>query len=659
MPLMEYPKFKNVPDKMLEIPQPGIGGLNLKDLEFEQEVNQTPYMLNMMYRNGAFGKRYGQEIFNNYTFAGKIYDTYYFAGQIIVHAGTKVYKSSGNSFEPITGVTLTASKGLFMVYAQKLYYLQNQKFYQYDGNTWSEITPYVPDVQYNCRPDGSQSEDLDDYNILGLKFAYLYHADGTSTVYKPYDGKNIINTSVDPTIEIDGVVVPATKDGETNWTRNGKIITFTKAPAQGELNVRITWTMKTTGYAEETLQKDKNILLSSKYYATFGGSNNSRLFLAGNGTSKYFFSASYDLTYFPVRNWATIGNTEDDITGFGKQYNLLIIFKPKEVYSLYSYTQTSTSTIIEEDIGTEAFKSQLVNSSIGCDAPYTVQLINNQLTWFNSNVGICVLTSTFIADEKNIRTISRNIERTNNFDVKGILDYKEDLNTIQSVDYDNKYFLVFPQSGMCFMWDYEIAPYYVSNGRETSTRSLDWFLFDNFYVGEFLKVDKDLLYVCNKTVNNYNMNLIKLNESFSDINFNRKTKVVDGVTTTPNTWAIESYYMTPFFQFGVVEYLKNVKNIYVQCRGDTASVIEMAYCTDEINTREKDSESIRIGGRLYHLFQWSNFQWLVVSWAKVFRRKCNLKKIQMASFYFQNSEEDRDLSITHIGLQYQLVKYVR
>ena len=32
MPIREMPKFKAVPDKMLEIPQPAIGGLNLKDL---------------------------------------------------------------------------------------------------------------------------------------------------------------------------------------------------------------------------------------------------------------------------------------------------------------------------------------------------------------------------------------------------------------------------------------------------------------------------------------------------------------------------------------------------------------------------------------------------------------------------------------------------
>ena len=66
MPFRQSPAFKNQADKMLEIAQAGIGGLNLKDLEYEQEVTQSPYMINMMYRNGAFSKRYGQEYFKEY-----------------------------------------------------------------------------------------------------------------------------------------------------------------------------------------------------------------------------------------------------------------------------------------------------------------------------------------------------------------------------------------------------------------------------------------------------------------------------------------------------------------------------------------------------------------------------------------------------------------
>lgn len=646
MPIQDMPKFKSVPDKMLELPQPGIGGLNLRDLEFEQEVNQTPYMLNMMYRNGALAKRYGQEVYNNYAFDASVVATYYYKDKIIVHTGTKVYQSNGTTFTQIAS-GLTTNKGLFITYAQTLYYLQNKIFYKYDGTTWSTMNPFVPDVLINCKPDGTHSDTVDDYNIIGLQFSHTYNGEAGVTAYSIYDDFDVINQSVTPTVLVNDT---ATTAFSINWT--SKKINFTNAPGEGSLNVKVTWTLKTSGNASvNALTSERNSLLSCKYYSTFGGANNSRLFLAGSGHSKYYYSNAYDISYFPERNFAILGNSEEDITGFGRQYNVLIIFKPREVYSIYSYTETSSTTVVVEDIGLEAFKSQLVNASVGCDCPNSIQVINNLLTWFNSKVGICTLVSTNVVDERNVRQISRNIERTNRFGIKGVLDFNENLNNIQSVDFDNKYFLVFPASGMCFMWDYSISPYSYSSNGETPPKTLDWYLFDKFYVKEFIQVGSDLLYASsyNKSGVNFTTKLIKLNDSFVDLDFNNDT----------NADPIKAYYMTPFLQFGSVEYLKNIKNIYVQCRGDTQTIIDMYYYTDESSQPEQETESIRLGGTLWNKFHWYNFQWIVVAWANTFRRKCNLKKVQMASFYFENNEANRDMSITHIGLQYQYVKYVR
>ena len=79
MPLKSMPSFKATSDRQYQISQPGIGGLNLKDLEYEQDPNQTPYMLNMMYRNGSFGKRYGQKFFFDTEISETIHDTFYFS----------------------------------------------------------------------------------------------------------------------------------------------------------------------------------------------------------------------------------------------------------------------------------------------------------------------------------------------------------------------------------------------------------------------------------------------------------------------------------------------------------------------------------------------------------------------------------------------------
>ena len=623
----------------------------MKDLEFEQEVSQTPYMLNMMYSNGAFGKRYGQEIYG--TYSDQIYAIAEFKNNIIVHAGTKMY--SGQS-EIATG--LPEKKGLFALYNQNIYYFCDD-IYCYNGTTWSTVEPYIPTIVINRRPDGSQGDPSESYNMVGTGFENHFHGDGTSTVFYLTD-KDLDNTV--PKVTIDNeewtydANLSAAKTFKVDYTAG--TVTLKSAAPSGTNNVEI------IAYKRDSeWESYHNQILNSQYYSCFGGNNNSRLFLAGGGKSTYYYSEVYDASYFPYTNYARLGNGADDITGFGQQYNVLIVFKPTEIYSLSYYQQSSSSSTDESQYGLGAFTSQVVNSSIGCDCPNTIQLIENQLTWFSSREGVCTLVSTNIIDERNIRVISRNIDHTNHMGIKGILDYKLLYNgnslkeDVVSADFDSKYFLCIPKEydssgnevdcGMCFVWDYGISPFYTSVIRTTEARNLAWFLFDHFYVRQFMKYDKQLLIVTSNS--DFNDSIVLLNNSFYDLDYDQ-----DGQADK-----IESYYMTPFLQFNAVEYLKTVKNLYVQCRGDTASVIDIYYYTDESADPEQDGESIKIGGKLWNHFRWDSFAWTQTNWATVFRRKCSLKKIQMASFLFKNSEAGRDMSITHIALQYQVVKNVK
>ena len=652
MPLRSSPKFNSVADRMLEIAQPGIGGLNLKELEYEQETGNTPYMLNMMYRNGTFGKRYGQSVLPD-SYSDEIYAIAEYRNSMIVHAGTKVY----------SGTTQIASglpekKGLFVLFNQRVYYFCGS-IYSYDGTTWSAVTPYVPTIVINRHPDGSSGDVSEPYNMIGTGFQNNFHGDGTSTVY--YLTDKDLDDDV-PIVTVDNVEYTyddtLSTDTSFDYNKTDGTVTFNTAPQEGTNNVEI---IAYKHDEEWTSYHDQ--IVGSRYYSCFGGNNNSRLFLAGGGKSTYYYSEVYDASYFPYTNYARLGNSADDITGFGQQYNVLIVFKPTEIYSLSYYRQSSSSTTDESQFGLGAFTSQVVNASIGCDCPYTIQLIDNQLVWYSSREGVCTLASTNIIDERNIRTISRNINNTNHFGVKGILDYvlyKDGYSLKESVvsaDFDNKYFLCFPKEydedgneigcGMCYVWDYGVSPFYKNALSSNEAKNLAWFLFDHFFVKQFLNYGKKLIYA--STDSGFSNELIRLNDSFYDLDFNG-----DG-----NADPIEAYYMTPFLQFGSVEMLKNVKNIYVQTRSDTASVIDMYYYTDENIAPEKDQESIIIGGKLWKHFQWANFQWYMVNWASTFRRKCNLKKIQMASFFFYNNEAARDMSITHIGLQYSLVKYIR
>lgn len=836
-PIRNYPKHEPTQDKMLEIPQPAIGGINLKDLEFEQDVSQSPNMLNVMYRNGSFSKRYGQGIYAS--FEDDVYSAIQFDGSVFVHSGNTIYVDGTNAMgtHTVSAVdvryTIPETSGVFIVFQQKLYYMvskvenddlvEGSGFWEYKkvGNNYVFVPmdAYIPDLVINCHPDGQGGDQLEQTNVIGNKFRLIYNGTGDTAdyVFGTYDPDDIIrlkdeNDNIippeiivyghndDQPLPYDDTLTVANSFKvvlDDQDPKNNKVV-FSFQPEDGDLNVEMVFQMK-----ESVQEKALIETLSCKYYDTYGGQYNSRVFLAGDGQSRYYWSASYDITYWPSLNYAKLGNTEDDITGLGRQYNALIAFKPRETFQIVSVYETTFSDLVDE-IDKESFRASLVNPIIGCDAPHSLQVINNLLTWFSSTVGICTLVSTNLADERNIRVLSRNIEKTNNFGVEGILDIDENPLNVQSADFDKKYFLCFPTSGKCFAWDYEISPYFYSSANgETPPAKLTWFLFDHFYVKQFVKNGKDLLYLCDyegpatvKFLNKdrlptqlsgwgvnpieepvsvsffcynyvYTFNIMEgkgtflanypttlkdghqyylgikargdVDFSFGDIEFTssaeyeRKTAIVDssyvfGLTmgvgtvemngyflldltesfhgnipkkeildtlitkvnynylTTVNYTlslknklamlnysfddldfnntganAIHSYYMTPFMQFGAVEWLKTVRNLYVQCRGDTNTKINVSYYTDETAKVDDEQEPIMTGGggSLWQNFSWDSFHWFINVWGNTFRRKCNLKKIQMVSMRFENNELNRDMSITHIGMQYQILRNVR
>lgn len=659
------PQYKSVDYKPLEIPQAGIGGLNLKDLEYEQQLNQSPYMMNMMYRNGSFSKRYGQSKFD--TYQDEIFAIESFFDDVFVHCGTDILRNGVpiNIDKEDNPIELPRQKGVFAKFYQELYYLVGEKYYVYgrdEGDittyVFKEVEPFVPTIFNGASPikedryaekgePGFGGFPLNEINILCPQFKQLYNGDGTT---KEYYIKGGINDAIDWTV-IPKVTVDKVERTDFALDEENGTLTFSgTAPKKDFDNVEMVWTLK-----PDATKGDRERLLRSKFTVSYGNANNTRLFFCGGGESKYFFSAPYDATYFPESNWEIVGRTEEDLTGFGLQYNTLFLFKPNEIYSVSTYTQNTTDAVTGASTTTTFFSSQLVNSEKGCDAPYSIQLIDNKLTWYSSRFGICTLVSSNILDERNVRVISRNIERSNSFGLNGILDYKEDLNTIVSADYDNKYFLCFPASGMCYAWDYQISPYYYTSSKETDVKILDFFLFDNFHVKQFLNIrgvsgsGVDLIYVRSDD----NKEIAILDYSFADDLY--------GVDEKGESLAkpINAFYMTPFMQFGAVEYLKNVRDVYVQCRGDTASVINMFLHTEQSSGEQGDIESIRIGGKIWQGFRWDTFQWTTFNHAKSFRRRVSLKKIEMCSFLFTNNELYRDMSISHLSIFYQVVKPVR
>lgn len=148
--------------------------------------------------------------------------------------------------------------------------------------------------------------------------------------------------------------------------------------------------------------------------------------------------------YFPIENYNLVGEYYDEITGFGRQQDKLVIFQKNRVSS----ATFSVDTIDERSVIRMNVKA--INATIGCDRPGTIQLCDNNLVWAHSRYGICYLKDSTYAYETLVEPISQNIDKK----------LKDDLANdarLSSADHDGKYWLFV--GGNAYVWDYEIQPY--------------------------------------------------------------------------------------------------------------------------------------------------------------------------------------------------------
>ena len=605
--MIQQPSFKPQSYKTYEIPNPGSGGLNIQDLEYNLTSNQSPAMLNRMMRNGSFGKRYGQEWISE-VFPGEIYALGSYRDKVIVHAGTKIC-----AYDKLTrAITelydgLTESAGQFLNFNKNIYYLNGHEFVVYDNKEVKPVDPFIPDVVINRTPSGDYSDLIDNYNRLGKGWKNTFNGDGTSKEYKLTQDK--LDTEPAVKVEIGGKEVT---EGFTVDYEAGKV-TFTEAPEKGQNNVVIT--------AYKTEQEYIDSILKCKFMTAYGGSNNSRMFVAGNGNSICYYSDVFDASYFPENNYNSLGNGEQDIVGFGEQYDTLIVFKPSEMFTL-KYVNTTD--------GKARFDSTLLNSKMGCDCPYSIQYLDNKLTWLSTVYGACTLVSTLIEGERNVQVISRNIN--GGFRSPGLLQ-EVDLPKARTVNFDGKYWVAI--NGKVYLWDYTTSPYKYSGNPDFDAQSLAWFLFDNFHVNDWVVDDKDLFHARGDR-------LVGLTPKFNDFGD-----------------PINSYYQTPFMQFGLFDYLKTVKKMFVMVRGDTPTRIKIRYITEDSRDGEEEVEDIQVYSHMWSKFAWSSFGWTVINFGKTFTRNCSLKKIQLLSVWFGNNEYNRDMSISALRFMYVPVKKIK
>lgn len=590
------------------------GGINLQYNEGALDITQSPLMENLNADDrGTLTKRYGQAfLLDNDIGTGAINGIYanYKGFNIIAH-GTKLYKQEGNNPPLEIYSSLTNSKAFLFVFNGVLYLINGTNYIKYDGTTVSNVEPYIPTVTLGRKPDGLESTLNEPLNLLGSGFTDSFTADGTSNTYKlsfnDLDAttvKAIVNNV--EIIEGSGLTVNRTT-GE---------VTFTVIPADTKTpnNVKITAHKANPSGVQQILKCNKGMEFSSSMWLFGNGDYKNRIFKTG-------LTDKMEANYFPAsgfRSFSAIGYGDEAVTGLCTQYDKLIIFKEKSIHFTYAETQSD---------GNVGFPIKLLNSQVGCDVPNSIQLVNNNPVFCNTQSGVFIIVSTQIEGEKNVINISQNINGL--AERPGLL--QEDLTSLKnasSIDYGQKYYLCI--GSRCYVWDYDIS--FSINKSD----KLTWFLYTNVKAKEFFILNNDMYYLHNERGN-----IVRFVNVFNDF-----------------SEPIRAIWRSKLMDFSRPDFLKNVKALWITTR--TNSTMAIKY----YNEKNELVDSAQLEFKDISSYTWSNFKWNKFTW-KVYRfpptikKKIKMKKIVYFQLELTNNIANENLSIISLALEYELTKKVK
>ena len=400
--------------------------------------------------------------------------------------------------------------GLYAVFNSGDIYSMNKNF-ELQKIDKSEI--YAPLVVVNAvgfddtgSPPVVSGTQFEGYNLLSGAFRTAFTTDGKAHEFKlPLDNLTM-NNGESPAVEYTGTDGTVTRwesfsntmfyaqasaeiGGETvtvKLYRRSGIIEFstgvdTPYPLPGSISNNLIVTAWKTD--PEATKKIANMQFATWFGGDRSGINGgTRLFVSGNPDhpNLVHWSDINNPLYFPENNYAYIGESSQKVTGFGKQTDILVIFKEHEIYSA-EYVSGNTYTaqdvvdgkVVDVTANAAIFPITPINSGIGCDCPNTIQLCNNRLIWATSDGAVYGLMAANQASERNVRKLSAMIESRLKAEDRYLL------KSALSCDVDGHY--------MLFVWnrvyllDYMdgVFQYYVTYSDERKAqRNMSWYCWE-------------------------------------------------------------------------------------------------------------------------------------------------------------------------------------
>jgi hypothetical protein len=591
------------------------GGVSYKYVESQINDNQSPYMLNENADDrGSLTKRQGQAtVYTNSLGVGTVNGAFkrLYMGLKVFAWGTFLYTQSGSA-QPVQIMSgLANAKGSFFVFNSILYYINGTNFVQYDGTTAQNVVGYIPTITMGRTPTGGGTAN-ENLNQIQPGFKDSFTATGATNTYQ------LSFTGLDATL-VTAVANGVTKVETTDFAVNratGAVV-FNVAPVSGTANnVVIT--------AYKTIPTYLNRILNCTIVETFGGDNDTRVFLTGNPNFKnrIFRSGLNNAAYWDDLAFHTVGTDYEAICGIAKQFDRLITLKEK---SLYYSTYLNSGGVV-------TFPTAPLNSAVGCNMPGSIQLIDNNIVFGNTETGLYILVSTVIKDERVVRPISGNINGTALR--PGLLSLlKSDLQNASSLDDGGKYWLCV--GNIAYVWDYKLSPFINSGNLAQDEEQLSWFPYTNINASCWINYDQQTFY--GDRTNGYLVNFIS--------NYNDFGQPINGI------------WRSKLFNFNLPDFLKTITEVWFTTRASSYSSISIKYIND--NGEVIDSTTVNTTSFSWARFSWEAFSWAVSKFAPTIRTKPKIKKVVYFQIEFSNNKLNQNLSILSLIIKYLTVRKVK
>lgn len=579
-------------------------GLNASVTATQLEYNESPDMVNMFLDDrGALRKRYGYErVFPTPLNGGARVNgmfVYVKADQSkegIFACGTQLFRLNAKGTQPTVIYTgLANAPTNFFMMNGKLYILDSNNYLVYDGTTVSAVVPYAPTIMISTSPAGVGTPN-EDYNLLGSAFIQTFNGDNNSTIYQ------LALTNLDatpPIVVVNGVTKTITTDYTVDYV-NGRITFVTGSkPSSGTNNVSIT--------AYKTFSTYPSRIKNCNLAETFGGTNDTRVFLSGNINypNQVWRSGLYKPDYFPENGFYQIGTQDSAVTGFAKQYSSLVVLKERTIFCVKYEIDPTT--------GDATFPVMPINDQIGALSPRSIAVVKNEPTFLDRQ-GVFSLNQSYVRDERNVS------KRSDRIDNRLLFEYN--LANAVAIDYDSKYYLAL--NGDVYVWDYTID---------------EWFVYNNILVDSFLEFNQSLYFGSNGLVYRFKDNLS------------------DPLPYNDDGNPIICYWRSKILSFNSDEEIKLVRKIFYSLMPSTDTSCELWYTTNKKNRRFYSKSIFKSFG--YSTWDYSSFTYGAVLFPQETVAKIKAKKIVYIQIELRNDTLNESLHVLSIALEYLTQRYIK